>query len=550
MTIRAEHCVVLGLLLASCVGEIPLPSGPSRPGPVPGTDLDPGVSRPDNQPTTSDFVRLRRLTPEQYQNSVRDLLGVELDVAQLTAIPPLHGLEAIGASSIALPERDIEVFGTLAESASAALFDDAERRDQLVGCDGSQLECARQFVTAFGRRVFRRPLAGDERERYLALLDEARAATEGDGWLALRVVVGALLQSPHFLYRAELGEPDPEDATRRKLTSHELASRLSFFLWNSTPDEALLAAADRGDPALLADEAERLLASPRAGDAAEQLFSDYLRLSALDHLEKLPDAFPQLTPTLPLAMKRETLLTLRALLFEERRPFRDVFTSTDTFVDAELAALYDVSLPDGVSGFAAVALPADGPRAGLLMQASFLATHAHPGTTSPTRRGKFIRESLLCHGIPPPPDDVDTSLDQGSGGGLTQRERLARHAEDVTCAGCHKLMDPLGLSLESFDALGAYRETDHGLALDTRGELDGAQFDDARGLAEALAEHPDTASCIVRTVLRYARGTLETRDEEALIEALGSNFEAAGQRVPDLMLDIAKNAAFGRVGAL
>jgi hypothetical protein len=547
---RAEQCAILGILLASCVGEIPWPSGPSAPGDVPEGGNTPDGSDPDEErPSTADFVRLRRLTRDQYQNSVRDLLGVEVDAAQLTAIPPLHGLEAIGASSIALPERDIEVFGALAESSSALVFDDAERRSALVGCDAGELACARDFVAAFGRRVFRRTLTDDESERYLALLDEARASTD-DGWLSLRLVVGALLQSPNFLYRAELGEPDPDDATRRKLSASELASRLSFFLWNSTPDESLLDAAESGDAEALADEARRLLASPRAAAAVEQLFADTLRLSALDHLEKLPDAFPQLTPTLPAAMKRETLLTLRTLLFEEGRDYRDIFTSTTTFVDAELAELYGVSLPEGTSGFAQVMLPADGPRAGLLMQASFLATHAHPGTTSPTKRGKFIRESLLCHGIPPPPDDVDTNLEEVGGGVMTQRQRLSRHAEDVVCAGCHAMMDPLGLPLESFDALGVHRETDRGLTIDASGELDGVTFDDARGLARALAEHPDVASCIVRTVLRYARGTLETRDEEALVDAFASDFAAAGHRLPELMLDIATDAAFSRVGTL
>jgi hypothetical protein len=493
---------------------------------------------------------LRRLTLSQYQNSLQDLLNVTPDISALTPVAPRNGLRAIAASSVALPQRDLESFGTLADSASAQVFGDVNARMKLVGCDASQSACADSFVAAFARRAFRRPLLPDESARYLALLRKATQQS-GDGWLGLRVVTSALLQSPHFLYRSELGEADAADPARRKLSDYELAARLSFFLWNTTPDDALLAAADSGKLATApgrSAEVQRLLASPRAAQAVEELFSDYLQLEALDALVKLPEVYPQATPSLAAAMKQETLLALRSALFERGGDFRDAFRSTKTFANAELAALYGLRAPSG-GAFAEVELPASGPRAGLLMQASFLAAHAHPSRSSPTRRGKFVRESLLCQSIPAPPDDVNTTLTDTSTA-KTLREKLTAHRSDARCAGCHMLMDPIGLALEHFDGIGAFRDTENGARIDASGELDGRTFQDARGLAEALAAHPQLADCFARTLLRYARGALETASETPALQSLTQQFAAAGHRLPDLMARIANDPSFAQVGPL
>ena len=513
----------------------------------PGGSASPGGAAQAFEPPSP---TLRRLTPAQYRNSVRDLLEVEPEVAALTAVPPLSGLSAIGASSVALAEVDLEHFERLAGELAARVFDDEAVRSKLVGCDAQQPACAEQFVTAFGRRAFRRPLADDERARYLALLRTATQMT-GDGWLGLRVVSSAFLQSPAFLYRAELGEPSASGGAARRLTDHELASRLSFFLWNTTPDDALLDAADSGalqTTAGLLAQAERLLQSPRASAAIDELLADYLRLEALDGLVKLADVYPATSDTLAAAMKQETLLSLRTLVFERALDFRQAFTTTTTFVDRELAELYGVT-PPASGGFAEVTLPADGPRAGLLTHGSFLAAHAHPARTSPTRRGKFIRESLLCQAVPAPPPDVDTSLPDTSSA-RTLREKLTRHREDPACSGCHALMDPLGLSLEHFDGIGAYRSSENGVQIDASGELDGVPFDGARGLGEAIAGSAALTNCFTRTVLRYARGAVETRSEEPAIDALASGFEGAGHRVPELLRSIATSSAFRHVGGL
>jgi hypothetical protein len=175
--------------------------------------------------------------------------------------------------------------------------------------------------------------------------------------------------------------------------------------------------------------------------------------------------------------------------------------------------------------------------------------HAHPGRTSPTKRGKFIRESLLCQAVPAPPPNVDTSLPDTSDA-RTLREKLTEHRENPSCAGCHTLMDPIGLSLEHFDGIGAFRTTENGVAIDASGELDGVMFDDARGLAQALAASPALTNCFARTLLRYARGALETSSETPTIAELDAAFGSAGYEVPALMAHIASDPAFQTVGAL
>jgi hypothetical protein len=560
---RAALCLGLALLQAACSGDVVSQASPAGAAPDADGDLDgddqgtspggmggagaPSTGKPGYAPSPT----LRRLTLSQYENSVRDLLGVQADVSKLTPLTPLNGLRAIAASTLALPERDVETFHNLADTLTAQVFSEPTARQKLVGCDAKQAACREQFLLTLGRRAFRRPLSSDERTRYVALLEKAATST-GDGWLGLQVVTGALLQSPHMLYRVELGEVDPKDKAQRRLTDLELASRLSYFLWNSTPDAELLDAAETGKLATsdgIAVQAKRLLASPRASEAIDELFSDYLQLGGLDALTKLPETYPSATPTLAAALRTETLMTLRELVFKRALDFREVFTTPKTFVNGELAKLYGVRT-SSADKFTEIDLPGDGPRAGLLLQGSFLALHAHPTRSSPTLRGKFIRESLLCQSIPPPPNNVETTLPD-TAGAKTAREKLAAHRENAACAGCHAMMDPMGLALEHFDGIGAYRQSENGLNIDASGELDGTAFEDARGLATALAEHPDLASCFVKTVLRYARGAIERSEEEnGSIAKLDARFAALGHKLPELLLTIATDSSFRYVGAL
>ncbi|HEX6244476.1 MAG TPA: DUF1592 domain-containing protein, partial [Polyangiales bacterium] len=397
---RRSDCVALGfgLLLLACTGSTEGPAGPSAPGagtqggatggpgggpPASADSVGFDPPSPEQQKAEPPSPRLRRLTLSQYENSVRELLGLDADTARLTPLAPVNGLRALAASTLSLPEKDVEAFGALAESLSARAFTDVTARQKLTRCDAQQGSCAQGFIADLGRRAFRRPLREDERTRYLALLSKA-TQTSSDGWRGVQLAVSALLQSPNFLYRSELGEPDPQNPAQRRLTDLELASRLAFFLWNGPPDQDLLEAAEQGGLASkegLSAQIERLLASPRATQASEELFSDYLQLDGLDQLAKLPEAYPQATPALASAMKTETLTGLRELLFKRGGDFRSAFTSTTTFVNADLAKLYGVRAPGGTT-FSEVQLPATGPRAGLVLQGGFLALHAHPSRSS------------------------------------------------------------------------------------------------------------------------------------------------------------------------
>jgi hypothetical protein len=346
----------------------------------------------------------------------------------------------------------------------------------------------------------------------------------------------------------ELGVPDPQQPARRRLDPFEVASRLSFFLTNRAPDDALLDAAGQGalGPAQLQAQAKRLLSSPAASAAIESFYADYLDLDRLDDLSKTAPAF---TDALRAGMRMESVRTLRTLTFDEGRDVRALFTTPTTFVTAELARFYGLPVPSG-AGPARVELPATGPRTGLLMHAGLLALNAHDSTTSPTRRGKFVREILLCQSIPDPPPNVDTTLPDSAPVNTT-RGRVEAHLASPSCAGCHALMDPIGLGFEHFDALGAYRDSEGGIPIDASGMLDGAAFRDARGLAQAVAQHAAVPGCFTTTLLRQAAGAvLETAGERGVADALTAKFEASGFDVRALLLEVVSHAAFLHVRAI
>jgi len=498
---------------------------------------------------------LRRLTLDQYANTVRDLLGANLTLpTDLEPDTSLNGFASIGAARTAFSPRAIEQLETAALSLSQQALADPTMRAALVSCMPSAAvddACARRVVTSFGRRAWRRPLTTDEVNRYTAVATQA-STTLMDFWNGLRFAVAGILQSPHFLYREELGTPDPAAPMRRVFNGFETATRLSYFAWGTTPDDQLLTAAEAGtlaSDAGLREQAERLLASPRARAATEIFFNELLHLADLDDLAKLASVYPQASTTLGASMRGETLRMLDDLAWNAAADFRDVLETRTTFLNAELAKLYGVPAPAG-TGFVKATLPSDGMRLGLLGQGSFLALNAHADSTSPTRRGKFIREVLLCHAVPPPPPDVDTTLPPNTGGtGLTMRQRLEKHRALPACAACHQIMDPIGLGLENFDGVGAFRTSEVGQTIDVSGILDGVAFRDPRELAAALKNHADFTSCFTRSVFRFATGHVETTGEEPTVLAISKNVAADGYRFRSLLLALVMSPSFRVTGA-
>jgi hypothetical protein len=408
------------------------------------------------------------------------------------------------------------------------------------------------FITKLGRRAWRRDLTPEEVTRYATIATNAAGMVK-DFYGGLEYGLAGLLQSPHFIYREELGVPDPADATRRLFTGYELATRLSYLVLNTTPDDALLEAAKTGKLGMqvgLGTEAQRLLAAPGARDAMGSFFAELYQLAELDHLPQDVKAFPLLTPTLGASMRTETLKVIDEITLGTDADYRSFFDTPTTYVNGELAKIYGIT---GVTGanFVKATLPASGPRAGFLGQAGFLAMYSHADSGSPTRRGKFIREVLLCQAVPAAPPDVDTTFPTDMPGGpqRTTREKLEQHrATGTSCAACHAVMDPIGLGLENFDGIGAYRTMEVGKAIDASGELDGVKFTDARGLAAALKANPNVGSCLARGLLRYATGHIETAGEQSVVDAVSQQFATDGYKFRPLIYSVVASASFRYAG--
>jgi hypothetical protein len=491
---------------------------------------------------------LRLLTETQYRATLRSLFPFADEVAfDLEDDVALNGLHAIGTSNIALSAKATEAYLHAAELVSERAFGTAANAATSAGCDVAQASCADTFIGDFGRRAFRRSLSADERARLNAIY-QAGVTKLASGAAGLKYATTAILTSPYFVYRVELGEPTPGGPSARALTSVELASKLSYFLWSAPPDKELLDLAENGGlkaPGAMSAQVARLLAAAQVAGGMDALFDDYIGLANLAGAEKLPARFPKFTDKLAQAMRTETLMDLsRAAL--STQDFRSVFNSRKTYVNADLAALYGIS---GVtsSEFVQVDLPAE--RRGLLGNASILSLYAHADVSSPTLRGKFIRQILMCQSIPAPPPDVDTTLPDESQA-KTARERLTIHSTNPTCAGCHKLMDPIGLALENFDAIGSFRAQDNGQTIDASGELDGVTFTNAVGLADALAKSERVPDCVSRLVFRSAWGRLETQADEGFITDLTTAFAGSTYQMRQLFTSAVSAPSFVNVGEL
>jgi hypothetical protein len=468
---------------------------------------------------------------------VRDILGSEIVVPEnLEADTRVNGYSSIAAAQHTVSPTAAEKFETAAYDIAAQAMKEPLRSRHVTCAPAATVDetCARQTLTAIGLKAFRRPLTDTELGRFVGVSGSAATAL-GDFYAGLEFGIAGILQSLPFLYRVEVGEPDPSNAQLRRFNSSELASRLSYLVWNTTPDAELLSKVTAGKDISTADltaQVTRLLASPRAQEGIATFHSERFSLEGLTELVKDQEEFPQATATLGLAMQQEVQELVKYLVFTQRGDYRQLLTSRETFVNGELGQLYD--LPASGSGFTRVTFPADSARSGLLTTAAFLAVNAGAVESSPTKRGKFVRETILCQTIPLPPPEVVTILPPDPTK-RTMREKLAAHAVEASCAGCHKLMDPIGLAFEHFDAIGEYRADDDGAPLDVTGDLDGVAFADARALTELVAASPQAASCVVRNLYRYATAHIETTGEEPAITKLSEAFATGGYRFDELV---------------
>ena len=494
---------------------------------------------------------LRRLTWPQYEQTVRDLLGDDLALpSRLEPDSRIDGLPSIGATVMSVSAWGVERY----EDAAFLLAEQAFVDDRMLTCEpvsSTDAECANELVETWGLRFFRRPLTSEEAGRLTDLITSIGGA-ENDFRVGATFGLAAMLQSPHFLYRIELGTPDPDDSSVRWLDDYELATRLSYLIWNTTPDDLLLQAAADGllsTPEGLQDEATRLLEDPRAEQGVRNLFTEILHLDELDELSKDPTVFTHASAELGPLAREETLLGVLDLVLTQDGDYRDLYTTRRTWVDRTMAALYNVQAPE-MEGFGPVTLSKADGRRGFLGQASFLALNAHLTGTSATLRGKFIQEVVLCHTIPPPPSGVDTSIPEPDAESPTLRERISSHLEDPTCAGCHELTDLIGLGFENFDGVGRWRDTENDAVIDPSGELEGEPFADAWDFARVLRDHRDLGPCLSQHVWGVGTGHTPTYGELALSEWLAEELAVYDYSVKRLLLATVTSDGFRQTGAL
>lgn len=415
---------------------------------------------------------------------------------------------------------------------------DSGRLSGLAGCSiDSGRACRASLVERVGRRAFRRPLTSDQVERYVAVGDGEANAVE-----SARLSVRALLASPLFLYRTELGV-EQSDGTY-VLDGWELATALSFAITGSGPDDALLDAVAAGSldtDAGLESEVRRLLTLPAARDTVATFAEQWLGTESIAAAVKSPSMFPGFDDEVRASMRTETRAFVPHVIFDSTGRFEELLTASYGFVDRRLAPIYEVA---GVSSEAPVRTElTDGRRSGVLGQAAVLATYAHSDQSSPFRRGTFVRTRLLCQQFGTPPanaggvPDVDPSA--------TTRERFAQHSADPVCASCHVYIDDLGFGFEHFDAIGAWRETEGGHPVDARGNMNDIEgmgsgtdlfFDDLHTLGVALANSQTAQACFVREYYRFVHGAAEEPGDACALVSIGQRFAESGHDIVEMMV--------------
>ena len=431
---------------------------------------------------------------------------------------------------------------------------DEEHRQFLIPCvpvdlNESDNTCAAEFLRETARLLYRRPIE-------VAHLDElvtiaATAANQMGGFYnGLAIALESILISPEVLFIVDSSESDPNNPGQERLDAYSIASRLSFFLWNSPPDDLLLTTAENGELHTrqgLQKAVSRMLQSSRLEIGMRAFFDDMMAFNEFDSLAKDPVVYPMVTGATLADAREQTLRTIMDHLLKKELDYRDLFTTRDTFMSMNLGAVYGVSSTDGWQPYS---FSEDSPRQGLLTHVSFLAAHSHAVRSSPTLRGRALREIFLCQKVPDAPPNVDFSAIEDAGDVATARERLEIHDTNPSCAGCHLLTDPMGLSLENFDGAGLYREMENGAILDITGELDGSFYEDLGGLATAMRNHPKLSYCLVKRLYAYGTGgPVALRYDRDILVHFEKRFSEQGYKLPDLLNDLVLSRAFSRVRA-
>lgn len=490
---------------------------------------------------------MRRLTKPQYDNTVRDLFGGAVEPGPTFPASVIHEEYTNNPAANVVSLSAAEDILVAAEHAGQQVVDGIAGGSGIVECEPGPA-CAEAFIDDFGRRAFRRPLRTEERQALLDVYVQVEAeAGFADG---IGTVVTVVLQAPQFLYLHEEGVGEVEPGVV-ELSDHELAARLSYLLWDTTPDDELLELADAGllrDDAELRAQTERLLADrERSGPALDRFFREWMHFDGVPAYDKDATLFPAYDDALAAAMDEELTRFVDGVLHGDAPTLRTLLTSSATAVDATLAGFYGVQAP--ADGWAPVTLPpADRP--GLLSRPAILAEHSTASSSAPIFRGRLVRTQLLCDVIPAPPADAMANAPEYPEG-ATEREKSEILMAHMNCGACHGLMNPIGLGFERYDASGALRQLDvDGQPVDDRGEIVGGaeglggEFEGLPALGERLADSEVVQACFARQLYRHALGLEPSQALACASDPIEQAFVAAGGDIPTLMLELVTSSAF------
>jgi hypothetical protein len=499
-------------------------------------------------------VGLRRLSEQEYRNSIADIFGH--DIAVQGMFEPgvrMGGLVAASTAVLSVTPAGFDSFSKMADSIAIQTTDE-KRRSRLVSCTpkaagASDDACAADFFGHYGLLLFRRPLTADELKARVNLA-HAMTKSSGDFYEGLRYGLAEMLQSPNFLFRKELAVP--AGGNTYTLEPYSRATRLSYLMWDTTPDSELLHAAGSGElntAAGLEKQLNRLLASSRLDSGIRAFFTDMLELDTFDNVSKDALIYPKWSAVMTAAAKEETLRSTIDLALHDNGDMRDLMTTRKTFINRGLAAIYDVSFTFDDEWMPYEFSPDSG-RSGVLTQVSMLSMFSHPGQSSPTKRGVALMDIFLCEPTPTPPNNVDFSAINDTSGPLkTVRERLLAHGTNSMCASCHTHSDPIGLSLEGFDTIGQRRLTENATPIDLSATIQGKTFRDGTGLGKYLHDNPKYPACLARKLYSYGAGMNSEDVDPSAFKAAYKAFADSGYRMRALIKGVVESPEFFNTSA-
>lgn len=497
-----------------------------------------GIASAQTAPS-SQVVSMRRLTQAEYQNSIADVFGKDIEVrGSFEPTIRVGGLQAASTSVLSVTPVGFESFTKLADSIATQVT--AQKYRAKLPCVPKSARepddtCTAQVLSHYGPMLYRRPLTEDEIKSAVNL-SHGLAEAQSDFYAGLRYGLASLLQAPDFVFRMETAVPAGDN--QWALDSYSRATRLSYLMWDTTPDAELLQAAEKGDlntAAGLEKQVDRLMSSPRLDVGMRAFFNDMLELDNFDTVSKDSILYPKWSSVIAASAKEETLRTVIDLALHSNGDMRDLMTMRKTFLNRSLAA--DYQLPFRFDGeWASYEFAPDSGRSGILTQASMMAMFSHPGRSSPTKRGVAMMDIFLCEPTPPPPPNVDFSVVNNISGPLkTVRERLAAHASNSSCASCHTHSDPIGLSLEGFDTIGQRRTVENGQQIDLSATIKGRRFVGAEGLGQFMHDNPKYTLCLARKVHAYSNGANSEDVAASDFKAAYQAFAASGFRMRSLL---------------